>query len=167
MKLYVDGELINSQLKTYTNTNDSTIVIGKHHAGVALDYFDGKIDDIRIYNRSLTNDEIQILKNEVVSINDNFILELKNYELFQNYPNPFNPTTTIEYVIASDKGAKQSVLLKIYDVLGNEVATLVNEEKSPGKYKIQYDAVDLPSGVYFYQLTTEEFIQTKKMLLIK
>ena len=57
--------------------------------------------------------------------------------------------------------------LKVYDILGNEISTLVNEEKSPGSYKISFDGSDLPSGVYFYQLITSDFVQTKKMILLK
>lgn len=85
------------------------------------------------------------------------------FGLEQNYPNPFNPTTSIKYQVANSK----KVSLKVYDVLGNEIATLVNEEKSPGYYTIKFDASNCSSGVYFYQLITEGFIETKKMLLIK
>jgi len=96
------------------------------------------------------------------------INEVYNYSLSQNYPNPFNPSTNIEFLI-SDFG---SVSLKIYDILGNEIATLVNEELYPGKYDIEFDlgtdfGPALTSGIYFYQLRVGNFIQTKKMLLIK
>ena len=83
--------------------------------------------------------------------------------LYQNYPNPFNPTTNIEFRIA-DFGF---VSLKVYDVLGNEIATLVNEEKPVGSYEVEFDASSFPSGIYFYQLRAGEFIQSKKMSLIK
>ena len=85
------------------------------------------------------------------------------YTLSQNYPNPFNPSTTIQYAINS----RQFVTLKVYDILGNEIIMLVNEEKPAGEYAIQFDGVGLSSGVYLYQLKTENLIQTKKMLLIK
>lgn len=85
------------------------------------------------------------------------------YTLNQNYPNPFNPTTNIGFQI-SDRGF---VSLKIYDVLGNEVATLVNEEKTAGIYNIEFNAAELTSGIYFYQLISGDFNQTKKMLLVK
>jgi photosystem II stability/assembly factor-like uncharacterized protein len=84
-------------------------------------------------------------------------------QLSQNYPNPFNPTTSIGFRIA-DYGF---VSLKVVDVLGREVATLVNEVKSPGKYEAQFDASNLSSGVYFYQLRTGKLVSTKKMLLIR
>ncbi|MBK9097378.1 MAG: T9SS type A sorting domain-containing protein [bacterium] len=83
--------------------------------------------------------------------------------LHQNYPNPFNPSTIISW--QSPVGSHQT--LKIYDVLGNEVATLVDEYKSAGNYEVEWNADNYPSGVYFYQLKTENFIQTKKMIIIK
>jgi hypothetical protein len=85
------------------------------------------------------------------------------FRLFQNHPNPFNPTTKIKYQIP-----KQSfVTLKVYDVLGNEIVTLVNEEKSAGEYEINFKANELPSGIYFYKLTAHNFTKIRKMLLIK
>lgn len=95
-----------------------------------------------------------------------------SFQLFRNYPNPFNPTTNIEFEIPSHTtlgGLNNNVLvtLKIYDVLGKEVATLVNEEKTGGKYKVEFNASDLTSGVYFYKLKIENFIETKKMVLLK
>ena len=92
------------------------------------------------------------------------------FSLEQNYPNPFNPTTTIKYSVPNVTlgGAKGSnVQLKIYDVLGNEVATLINEEKPAGNYEIRFDAAKLSSGVYFYQLKAERFLETKKMILLR
>ena len=85
------------------------------------------------------------------------------FSLRQNYPNPFNPSTSIQYAI----GNRQFVSLKVYDILGNEVATLVNEEKPTGTYEIDFDASNLTSGIYFYQLTAGSFSQTKKMLLLR
>ena len=90
-------------------------------------------------------------------------ITLKEYILNQNYPNPFNPSTSIQYAISS----KQLVTLKVYDILGSEVATLVNEGKSVGAYEIKFDASKLSSGVYFYQLKAGNFVDTKKMILIK
>jgi hypothetical protein len=87
----------------------------------------------------------------------------EDYTLFQNYPNPFNPSTTIKYQISE----QSFVTIKVYDVLGNEVATLVNEEKPAGVYEVEWNATGLPSGVYFYQLQTNDFLETKKMILMK
>jgi dipeptidyl aminopeptidase/acylaminoacyl peptidase len=83
--------------------------------------------------------------------------------LHQNYPNPFNPTTKISYQIPE----LSYVTLKIYDVLGKEIATLVSEEKPAGNYEINFNAFDVTSGIYFYQLETESYLETKKMILLK
>jgi hypothetical protein len=85
------------------------------------------------------------------------------YALYQNYPNPFNPTTTIEFDIPE----RTNVKLVIHDILGREVETLIDKELEPGKYKINFTATNLPSGVYFYTLKTPKFTKTNKMLLIK
>ncbi len=85
------------------------------------------------------------------------------YRLQQNYPNPFNPSTNIEFQIANFG----FVTLKIYDVLGREIETLVNEEKSPGRYEVKFSASNLASGLYFYRITSGNFSETKKMLLLK
>ena len=87
----------------------------------------------------------------------------KMFSLSQNYPNPFNPTTIIEY----DLPKAEYVKIVVFDVLGKQVKTLVDEEKSGGSYKVEFNAKDLSSGVYFYQIQSKEFIQTKKFLLIK
>lgn len=85
------------------------------------------------------------------------------FELKQNYPNPFNPTTGIQYLI----GSQQYVTLKVFDLLGREVATLVNEEKQPGTYDVEFNASELPSGIFFYRLTAGNFTDTKKMIIMK
>ncbi len=86
-----------------------------------------------------------------------------NFSLSQNYPNPFNPSTKISYSIAG----LSKVSLKVYDILGREVVTLVNEEKPAGKYEVNFNASHLASGVYFYQLKAGDFVQSKKMILVK
>ena len=87
----------------------------------------------------------------------------KDFSLLQNYPNPFNPSTTIKYSIPQTS----QVQIKIYDVLGNEIATLVSEEIPAGIYEITWSAESLPSGIYFYKLQAENFVETKKMVLMK
>lgn len=85
------------------------------------------------------------------------------FSLEQNYPNPFNPTTTIGYSIPSNN----FVTIKLYDILGNEVITLVNEQKQAGKYEMLYNASNLASGVYYYQINAGDFTQTRKLMLMK
>ena len=85
------------------------------------------------------------------------------FTLDQNYPNPFNPVTSIQYAIAN----KQFVKLIIYDVLGNEIAVLVNEEKPAGKYEVSWNASNLASGVYIYRLQSGLFVSSKKMMLLR
>lgn len=85
------------------------------------------------------------------------------YTLYQNYPNPFNPTTTIKY----DLPKSGNVELVIYDILGRNVKTLVNETKEAGRYEVKWDASSIASGVYIYQLITEKFVNTKKMILLR
>jgi hypothetical protein len=99
-----------------------------------------------------------------VNINETFSSERPTeFILFQNYPNPFNPTTSIEYGV----GSTEYVTLKVYDLLGREVAVLVNEEKPAGEYKIKFDGSNLTSGVYFIQLKAGNYIETKNAILIK
>jgi hypothetical protein len=85
------------------------------------------------------------------------------FTLSQNYPNPFNPSTTFRYSIPN----KSKVIIKVYNILGNETKTLVNEEKPAGKYELTWNAANLPSGVYFYRIQAGSFVETKKMVLLK
>ena len=105
-----------------------------------------------------------------VTVNDKDEIPTE-FGLKQNFPNPFNPNTTIEYSIPKNVGTTRElstqVLLKVYDVLGNEIATLVNETKQPGSYKVNFDAHGFPSGVYIYKLNTAGHSQVRKMMLLK
>jgi len=109
---------------------------------------------IQIYNSNFTDIPTSIENQPIV---------ISEFKLDQNYPNPFNPSTKISW--QSPVSGHQK--LKIYDVLGNEVVTLVNEYKSAGSYEIEFNATSLSSGVYFYKLQAGSFVQTKKMILIK
>jgi len=106
----------------------------------------------------------------------------KEFSLSQNYPNPFNPSTKIQFTIPTsplnpspyqgEGNRERLITLKVYDVLGNEVATLVNQEKPTGSYEVEFNSHsgsvrNLPSGIYFYQLKTSSFVETKKMVLLK
>jgi hypothetical protein len=104
--------------------------------------------------------------------------KIYSFNLGQNYPNPFNPRTKIKFTIPQTvilSEAKNLTTLKVYDVLGNEVATLINQEKPAGEYELEFDGSGLPSGVYYYQLRAgnpstglgQVFVDTRKMILLK
>lgn len=112
-----------------------------------------RIEDLMLSTRIIQNEPDN---DEVVSVPN-------EYSLSQNYPNPFNPTTNLEFGI-SELGF---VKLKIYDMLGKEIKTLVNETKPAGKYTVTFDGSNLPSGIYFYKIEAGDFTQVKKMMLIK
>jgi hypothetical protein len=115
--------------------------------------------DYGVYRRPLA---------ELIGIKQISELVPSKYSLFQNYPNPFNPTTKIRFSLPShSEGGIQDVKLVIFDVLGREIATLVNEQLKPGTYETDWDASNYPSGVYFYKLQAGEFTSTKKLMLIK
>lgn len=115
-------------------------------------------------------DWFKVMKYSIRCIKDTVTVGIENekelidhFNLLQNYPNPFNPTTNIHFNIPKIS----FVTLKVHDVLGNEIKTLVNEIKTAGKYVTKFEGAELPSGVYFYQIRAGSFIETKKMVLIK
>jgi photosystem II stability/assembly factor-like uncharacterized protein len=112
---------------------------------------------IGVYRRSLS--EITSIKQDLLES----IPEL--FSLDQNYPNPFNPSTKIRFVIPNE--VRNLVTLKVYDVLGNEIATLIDEYKPAGSYEVKFDASQFSSGIYFYKLQLGSFIETKKMILLR
>jgi CubicO group peptidase (beta-lactamase class C family) len=113
----------------------------------------------------ITSEVLQFASNFVTSIGqqENETSALSSFILHQNYPNPFNPSTTISFQIPE----LSSISLTVYDVLGNEIAVLVQEERKSGKYEIEFNRSDLSSGVYFYQLRADNYLQTKKMILLQ
>ncbi len=131
------------------------------------------IDSIIIeWPSGITNKFENINVNQFIKINEEIgITDLKDnlenipidFKLEQNYPNPFNPTTKIQFSIPIE----ELIHLKIHDLLGNEIATLLNEYKSPGNYDVEFNASNLPSGIYFYKLTHGKNSETKKMMLLK
>ncbi|MCX6151390.1 MAG: T9SS type A sorting domain-containing protein, partial [Ignavibacteriales bacterium] len=160
--LWIDKNNINDSGKVNFNIDCSNIKEGEYYLMIVADnagntnaeYY---VSDIQ-YEKT---DGLPKGTSEEISFSGNAIV--KSYELFQNYPNPFNPTTIINYQMP--KAGR--VTLKIYDVLGKEVATLVDERKDEGKYSIEFNGSNLTSGIYFYELRTNEFVTTKKMLLVK
>ncbi len=106
---------------------------------------------------------LKLFFDKPVEVKSDYSIIPDDFKLFQNYPNPFNPSTVISYQLP----VSSDVTLKVYDLLGREIVTLVNEYKPAGKYEVEFNAAALPSGVYFYQIKANNFIQTKKMGLIK
>ena len=138
---------------TNKSTNDANIYVDSTYPG----YFNIKVE-VMSNNLVYWIDSIQV----IVGVDEQTIQPLV-YNLEQNYPNPFNPSTTISYQLAESG----KVTLKIYDILGKIVATLINEYKAAGKYKTEFNTTNLTSGVYFYQLKANGFIETKKMVFLK
>jgi beta-glucanase (GH16 family) len=126
-----------------------------HHSRFGFD-IGGSSTDVFFDNIRITSENIPTSISSTQSI-------LKSFKLFQNYPNPFNPNTSIKYSIF----AQSYALLKIFNVLGKEISTLVNKDKPAGIYQVNFDASNLPSGVYFYKLSAGNFVETKKMILLK
>ncbi len=142
---------------SFYNKNDST--------GGGIPYRDGRLAKIA----NTENEEYKFLADyktgnevSVTSIGDKENIPL-SFELKQNYPNPFNPSTIIKYQIPQNG----FVTLKVYDILGNEVATLINKQQQAGVYQVNYNASKLSSGIYFYQLKTGSYVDTKKMILLR
>ncbi len=173
----VDGK-IQLEWSTATETNNLGFEIQRkdNQSFEKIGFVAGKINSTNIENYSFVDNDVvngkyyyrikQIDLNGAFSYSSVVELDLITpitFSLSQNFPNPFNPSTTISYQIA-----KQGLVsLVVYNVLGKEVATLVNEVKSAGKYEIKFDASNLSSGIYFYKLTADGFTSTKKFTLIK
>ena len=154
---FVPGHGTTTETQHYTFT-DNDVKPGKYQYKLRQIDYDGSFE-----------------YSQIVEIEIPFVSE---FSLFQNYPNPFNPTTKIKYSIptvalrpALPAGRQAqsdiTVTLKVYDLLGSEVATLVNEEKPDGEYEVEFDATGLSSGIYFYQLKAGQFSETKKMVLLR
>lgn len=139
---FVQGSGTTTELRSYSFV-DENVTEGKYSYRLKQIDFDGSFE---------YSDVVEI---EVGTPNQ--------YSLEQNYPNPFNPTTRISYSI-KEKGL---VTLRVFDILGNEVRTLVNEEQDAGNYKVEFSATSFASGIYFYSLQSGEFLSTKKMILLK
>jgi len=148
-------------MNSTTNINSDRLTSGH----LAFGFDRGNTMDAYFNYAALTYSQL------VTEVNDAEINTPEVFQLYQNYPNPFNPATKIRYSIPSfeshDGASQQNVSLKVYDVLGEEIATLVNEFKSPGIYEVQWNAEELSSGVYFYRLTAGVFQSTKKFVLMR
>ncbi|MEE9429604.1 MAG: lamin tail domain-containing protein [Melioribacteraceae bacterium] len=153
--------------------NDTTIIDSIKYGKLSDDISYARIDDGENEWTSSLSPSPGISNNPLTDIKQTEVFT--EFKLFQNYPNPFNPTTKIKFTIPnvssniSNVASKFSsrITLKIYNVLGKEVATLVNKQQEQGSYEVTFNASSLASGVYYYQIRTENFVQTKKMLLLK
>jgi hypothetical protein len=129
-------------------------------------YYDNQYWKVRTINDGGTGpwSEINHFDFLFTDVEDEQLLPTE-FALLQNYPNPFNPSTVISYQLP----VSSKVTIKVYDILGNEVATLVNEEKPAGVYNVEFGSKssELSSGIYFYKLTAGDYVATKKMILIK
>ncbi|HOM66268.1 MAG TPA: T9SS type A sorting domain-containing protein [Ignavibacteriales bacterium] len=159
----------NNQINTYNNMPSSD-------GQVVLVYFDNidiptneSYEVIYAYAIASTEDSVKTMLDEAATkFNELTRVEkidtkVTNFELYQNYPNPFNPATNIKFAIVQN----DFVTLTVYNSLGQEIAQLVNENLSAGTYNVKFDANNLPSGIYYYQLKTSNNQLTKKMMLIK
>ncbi len=181
LKVYYDYETYYGGGDIYTTTDDSGhFCITNFAECLSLKFknryfYDDKVN-VLLYPDSTINISI-VIKTDILSgVEPGYVLA--GFNLEQNFPNPFNPTTKIKYTIpvetlrsAEGGTSLQNVTLKVYDILGNEVATLVDEEQPAGEYEVEFSVnqseVSLPSGIYFYRLIVGIFIDTKKMCILK
>ena len=133
---------------------------------VKVENMDIRLTDVtgkKINTNIRAGEEITINNENIDNVMVSSHLIPDKYSLEQNYPNPFNPSTTIEFAVPKEV----QVNLSIYDILGARVKELKNEVLKPGYYEVEFNASDLASGVYFYRIKAGDFIQTKKMILLK
>jgi hypothetical protein len=166
IELFINGEL--DAYKMWGGTINQTnydLVIGQSLPGNYNYGFRGILDEIRIFDYAISMDDIISFYDLTSDINDRIDNLPDNFLLAQNYPNPFNFATVIELSIPS----LSNVTIKVYDILGNEIANLVNKELAPGNYRLNFDTdkLSLSSGVYFYKLISDSYSETKKMILIR
>ncbi len=161
-----NGKLISSAV-TDNEGNYSLSNLGVDNYSLTInkfDYNEAQINNIQVFENNLYSAIANVsLTPETITEVENEVNIPSNFSLSQNYPNPFNPETTISFNLPS----QQQVTLKIYDILGNEVATLMNETKQAGSYEIKFNASKLSSGIYFYSIKSGDFSKTMKMTLIK
>ena len=176
--IYLNGVKKGSLALTGNVRTGQVAMLGRSATSGTTSYFQGAIDNVEVFNKALSQDEITDMYNTIktsplslviTGISDEAMLP-KVFSLSQNYPNPFNPTTNITFGVPQNSNVK----IIIYDILGREVSTLVNENYSPGFYTIPFKGNALASGVYLYRMTSQSlngnqklFTNTKKFLLLK
>jgi hypothetical protein len=167
--------------QSYSSGSEEGILVSINNLGLLL--FSNEGDSLGSRNEGLTNLNIKTLTldnngyvyagtengiwrrplSEIVTSVETETTQPTEFILKQNFPNPFNPSTVISYQLP----VSSEITLKVFDVLGNEIATLVDEYKPAGKYEVEFSAAALPSGVYFYQLRASDYTAVKKMILLK
>jgi len=166
--VYRNGTLLTSENATFTMPTGTGFRVAGYTGGAYSLNTGGKLDEFRLYSRALTAAEIAATWNMDLACGLVGIKQVGNqipgtYALSQNYPNPFNPSTTIKFEVPK----AGNVEMKVFDALGKEVGTIVNEYKQAGSYSVQFNGDKIASGVYFYKITAGDFTATKKMLLVK
>ena len=171
--VYVNG--VAQELEVWVGANDFHVapsMIGAEDVNIGRDTFNHgtltntRIDDFQFFNTALSAEEaLAIYNSQTTSVerNENNATLLNDFHLAQNYPNPFNPSTQIIYSLGKDT----RVEIAVYDILGHNVATLVNGYQMTGTHSIVWDASKVSAGVYFYTMKADNFAVTKKMLLVK
>ena len=178
----VNGNMVNLNWSTATETNNKGFEVQRSEVRDQksvwenIGFVEGNGTTTDQHQYSFTNKEVpegkytyrlkQIDLNGAFNYSDEINVEVKSVYTFyldQNYPNPFNPATTIKFGVKE----KSNVRIDIFNSIGEKVSTILNEEREPGNYSIDFRAVDLPSGVYLYQIKAGIFVETKKMILIK
>lgn len=164
-ELYIDGELdAFSSFSGRISTTSIDLTIGQVLPGEQRYNFNGVLDDIRIYNYALSVPEVQELYDIGTSVRDGDKEDLAaTFTLYQNYPNPFNPVTNISFSIP----AREYVTLKVFDILGREVAVIVNGDIAAGVHTVSWDAKDLPSGIYYGVLRAGDHHGVQRMALVR
>ncbi|KUG25330.1 hypothetical protein ASZ90_004847 [hydrocarbon metagenome] len=152
---FVQGSGTTNSPKEYSFTDDLTLTLNPNLNQVSYRLKQIDLDGTFVYSKIVTVDLTTI-----TSVEDEIKYE---FAVEQNYPNPFNPTTQINYSIPTNS----IVRLIIYDILGSEVKTVVNEFQNAGRYSIDFNADGLSSGVYFYRLTSGQFSETRKLMLLR
>ncbi len=174
----LDNEIYNYPLSAYIKIPDDWTYVKTDQNGVIDTLTTILTDTGRVVLAKVIPDDGYL---NITPISPSFaesnVTSVADFNLFQNYPNPFNPSTKIKFSIPTsplnpspyqgEGNRERFVSLKVYDVLGNEVSTLVNEYKSAGSYEVNFDASSLSSGVYYYQIKVGSFFETKKMILIR
>ena len=167
-----EGELTHTYPKLFSNDTVSWVVRYTASQVIGYDTLYATCNSTN-HDTSSSNDQWNWSLNKPVRIYNpigiiNISSVAKDYSISQNYPNPFNPVTTIRFAIASNvKGQTSNVELVIFDILGRKIETLVNQQLKPGTYEVEWNGSDFASGVYYYRIESGNFVETKKMLLLK